>query len=71
MAVEIKQMHSEAYKVNGKAVIKNEMGDWLAPFHTLSSGEWDAFYKHLYRTTVQSDLEDLEYPNNKRNYLNV
>lgn len=47
MKFKIEKLHSDAYKVNGKAVLRNELGDWLAPFHTLSDAEWDAFYEQL------------------------
>lgn len=47
MNFKIEKLHSDAYKVNGKAVLRNELGDWLAPFHTLSDAEWDAFYEQL------------------------
>ncbi|CAI9429722.1 hypothetical protein MSHRCOH1_05880 [Candidatus Ornithobacterium hominis] len=47
MNFKIEKLHSDAYKVNGKAVLRNELGDWLAPFHTLSDAEWNAFYEQL------------------------
>lgn len=47
MKYKIEKIHSQAYKVNGKGVMQNELGDWVSPFHTLSEKEWDAFFEYL------------------------
>lgn len=64
MSIKITQQHSEAYKVNGKGVIRNEMGIWIAPFHTLEPIEWDAFHKHL-QQTESDNWDDCPYSPNK------